>query len=77
MAQYRRHESSFGNWRDTTDKEVFVVEGWGQGFMFGSLMMMSLITVVNMRRGVILHKLILLEVCIPFPNMWVFQLKVA
>ncbi|KAL2836412.1 hypothetical protein BJY01DRAFT_251990 [Aspergillus pseudoustus] len=61
MAPYRRHDSTFGDWRDTTDKETLIVEGWSEGFMFGALMIMSLITVVNMRRGVILHKLILLE----------------
>ena len=31
--------------------------------MVGSLIIMSCITLANMRRGVLLHKLILLEVC--------------
>jgi hypothetical protein len=30
--------------------------------MFGALLMMIIITVVNMRRGILLHKVILLEV---------------
>jgi hypothetical protein len=30
--------------------------------MFGALLMMVIITVVNMRRGILLHKVILLEV---------------
>jgi F420-0:gamma-glutamyl ligase-like protein len=32
------------------------------GFLFGALLIMACITVANMRRGVLLHKLILLEV---------------
>jgi hypothetical protein len=31
--------------------------------MIGSLIIMSCITLANMRKGVLLHKLILLEVC--------------
>jgi hypothetical protein len=30
--------------------------------MFGALLMMVIITVMNMRRGILLHKVILLEV---------------
>lgn len=38
--------------------------------MFGSLLIMAIITIVNMKRRVLLHKLILLEVCSsnPIPN---------
>ncbi len=36
-----------------------------QGYMVGSLIIMSCITLANMRRGVLLHKLILLEVSLP------------
>jgi hypothetical protein len=54
--------SAFGNWRDVDDPEAFIVESWSQGFMFGALFIMSIITVVNMKRRVLLHKLILLEV---------------
>lgn len=64
----RRNRETFGNWRDGIDIESLIVESWGQGFMLGSLMLISLITVVNMRRGVVLHKLILLEVCFLFPT---------
>lgn len=35
-----------------------------QGFMVGSLVMMACITVVNMRKRVLLHKLILIEVSV-------------
>lgn len=40
-----------------------VLEAWAQGFLVGSLVIMSAITIANMRKGVLLHKLILLEVC--------------
>ena len=52
-----------GNWRDNLPIEAFIVESWSQGFMVGALLIMAGITVSNMRRGVLLHKLILLEVC--------------
>lgn len=54
--------ATYGNWRDDKNPEVYVVESWGEGFMFGALLIMSCITLSNMRRGVLLHKLILLEV---------------
>lgn len=53
---------TFGNWRDVDNVEAYIVEGWGEGFMFGALLIMAIITVANMRRGVLLHKMILLEV---------------
>lgn len=56
-------KSTSGNWRSDENPEVYVVESWGEGFMFGALLIMSCITISNMRRGVLLHKLILLEVC--------------
>lgn len=40
-----------------------VLEGWAQGFLVGSLVIMAAITIANMRKGVLLHKLILIEVC--------------
>ena len=46
-----------------TNRRGLVIEAWSQGFMVGALIIMSCITLVNMRRGVILHKLILVEVC--------------
>ncbi|TLD36496.1 hypothetical protein E2P81_ATG02278 [Venturia nashicola] len=53
--------ATFGNWRKEKNPEVYVVESWGEGFMFGALLIMSCITISNMRKGVFLHKLILLE----------------
>ena len=58
--------SRFGDWRAAADPSGFVTEGWGEGFALGSLMIMACITVANMRKGVFLHKLILLEV--PFDS---------
>jgi uncharacterized YccA/Bax inhibitor family protein len=45
-----------------TDPNGLVLEAWAEGFMVGALIIMSCITLANMRRGVLLHKLILLEV---------------
>ena len=45
-----------------TDTGGLILEAWAQGFMIGSLVIMACITVANMRRKVLLHKLILIEV---------------
>lgn len=45
-----------------TNPHALTVEAWAQGFMVGALIIMSCITLANMRRGVLLHKLILVEV---------------
>jgi hypothetical protein len=44
------------------------LEAWSQGFMVGALIIMCGITLANMRRGVLLHKLILLELVLALPN---------
>lgn len=49
------------NWRASADAESLVIESWSEGFVVGGLLLMSAITVSNMRRGVLLHKLILAE----------------
>jgi hypothetical protein len=59
---FRRENNTFGNWRDAHDTEAYILEGWGEGFMLGALFIMAVITVANMRKGVPLHKMILLEV---------------
>lgn len=46
-----------------TDPDGLILEAWAQGYMVGSLIILSCITFANMRKGVLLHKLILLEVC--------------
>lgn len=38
------------------------LEAWSQGFMVGALIIMCGITLANMRSGVLLHKLIMIEV---------------
>lgn len=38
------------------------LEAWSQGLVIGALIIMTGITTANMRHGVLLHKLILLEV---------------
>ena len=52
-----------GHWRDGATPEGYILESWSEGLMVGALMIMACITVANMRKGVILHKLILFEVC--------------
>ncbi|KFA80737.1 hypothetical protein S40288_10029 [Stachybotrys chartarum IBT 40288] len=44
-----------------TRPEQITLEAWSQGFMVGSLVIMAGITLSNMRSGVLLHKLILIE----------------
>lgn len=39
-----------------------VLEAWGQGLMIGSLLIMAAITLSNMKKHILLHKLILAEV---------------
>jgi hypothetical protein len=51
-----------------TDPDGLILEAWAQGYMVGSLIILSCITFANMRKGVLLHKLILLEVS--FGAMW-------
>jgi hypothetical protein len=39
-----------------TDPNGLVLEAWAQGYMVGSLIIMACITIANMRKGVMLHK---------------------
>lgn len=45
-----------------TDPDGLILEAWAQGYMVGSIIIMICITLCNIRRGILLHKLILLEV---------------
>lgn len=56
-----QHPSWDGDWRANNTTEGFIIESWSEGFLVGALMIMACITVANMRKGVLLHKLILLE----------------
>lgn len=44
-----------------TDPVGLTLESWAQGFLVGSLLIMAGVTFANMRRNVLLHKLILIE----------------
>lgn len=44
------------------DAAGVTIEAWAQGYMAGSLIVLACIAVANMRKHVLLHKLIVLEV---------------
>ncbi|KAK4501278.1 hypothetical protein PRZ48_007085 [Zasmidium cellare] len=44
-----------------SDPEGLTIEAWAQGYMVGSLIIMACVAVANMRRHVLLHKLIVIE----------------
>jgi hypothetical protein len=54
--------SSQGGSHKPTNPDHLTLEAWPQGMMVGALIMMAMITAANMRAGVLLHKLVLLEV---------------
>jgi hypothetical protein len=39
-----------------------IIEAWSQGVLFGGVLVLIMFTIANMRRHVLLHRLILLEV---------------
>lgn len=45
-----------------TDPDGLILEAWAQGLMVGSLLIMAAITIANMKKKVLLHKLIFAEV---------------
>lgn len=45
-----------------TSGEGLILEAWAEGLLVGSFVVMAAVTVANMRKGVLLHKLILIEV---------------
>ncbi|KAL4953305.1 hypothetical protein BDW69DRAFT_200261 [Aspergillus filifer] len=47
-----------------TDPDSLVLEAWGQVLMVGSLLVMATVTIANMKKHILLHMLILAEVCI-------------
>lgn len=60
---YKRLEDAPGDQSlKPADPNGLVLEAWAEGYMVGSLIIMTCITIANMRRGVLLHKLILIEV---------------
>jgi hypothetical protein len=45
-----------------------ILEAWAQGFMVAALVIMAAITIANMRRGILLHKLIFIELLLGMPH---------
>ena len=45
-----------------TQPDALILEAWGQGLMVGSLLIMAVITLANMKSHILLHKLIFAEV---------------
>ena len=48
--------------RSSMTVDFDILESWSEGFQLGALIILMLIVICNMRRHVLLHKLILLEV---------------
>lgn len=51
-----------------TNPDGLVLEAWGQGLMLGCLLVMASVTFVNMKKHILLHKLILVELILAMPN---------
>jgi hypothetical protein len=51
-----------------TNPDGLVLEAWGQGLMLGCLLVMASVTFVNMKKHILLHKLILVELLLAMPN---------
>ncbi|TID14489.1 DNA repair protein [Venturia nashicola] len=45
-----------------------ILEAWAEGLLVGAFVIMAAVTVANMRRGVLLHKLILIELLLGMPH---------
>lgn len=50
-------------WNGRNSNNQIIVEAWGQGLNVGALVFITLVVLCNYRQNVLLHKLILLEVC--------------
>ncbi|PLB41360.1 uncharacterized protein BDW47DRAFT_100011 [Aspergillus candidus] len=51
-----------------TDPDALVLEAWGQGLMVGSLLVMAAVTFANMKKHILLHKLIFAELILAMPH---------
>ncbi|KAL2870434.1 uncharacterized protein BJX67DRAFT_283465 [Aspergillus lucknowensis] len=57
-----------------TDPDGLVLEAWGQGLMVGSLVVMAAVTLCNMKKHILLHKLIFAELILAVPHgTWIFS----
>lgn len=45
-----------------SDPAGLTIEAWAEGYMAGSLIVMACVAIANMRKHVLLHKLIVVEV---------------
>ena len=52
------------DWDKPDTPLALTLEAWSQGVVIGALVIMACITAANMRKKVLLHKLILIEVCL-------------
>ncbi|QDS75012.1 hypothetical protein FKW77_005725 [Venturia effusa] len=48
--------------------EGLILEAWAEGLLVGAFVIMAAVTVSNMRKGVLLHKLILIELLFGMPH---------
>ncbi|KAE9966373.1 hypothetical protein BLS_006648 [Venturia inaequalis] len=48
--------------------EGLILEAWAEGLLVGAFVIMAAVTVANMRKGVLLHKLILIELIFGMPH---------
>ncbi|KAJ5283375.1 hypothetical protein N7505_001355 [Penicillium chrysogenum] len=51
-----------------TEPHGLVLEAWGQGLMVGSLLIMAAVTFANMKKRILLHKLIFAELIFGMPH---------
>ena len=56
-------------WSGKNSNNQIIVEAWGQGLNVGALVFITLVVLCNYRQNVLLHKLILLEVCYRQPSL--------
>lgn len=47
---------------DPATRQSLIVEAWAQGMNVGAFVLITLLVLCNYRKGVLLHKLVLLEV---------------
>ena len=62
LALSRRADQDGKPTRASQSLDGDIVEAWAEGYNVGSLIILILIVFCNYRRGILLHKLILLEV---------------
>ncbi|OJJ30543.1 hypothetical protein ASPWEDRAFT_46149 [Aspergillus wentii DTO 134E9] len=51
-----------------TEPDGLILEAWGQGLMVGSLLVMAAVTFANMKKHILLHKVIFAELILAMPH---------